>query len=220
MRTQSDGPVGPLSSAREVAARVAVELDPERDPEPILAVRLGFQEGMFGGMTRLHVPRQVKAPFADPMTLINIGVARLRRLSPTTHYQAMLRDSAFEVRHFACTALGDTADPAALEFLEAALRDPQRKVRANAADTVRRLHNAEVLRTDGSVDATLIRGLADDDHDVAVACARALVVAGRQDEIRAALPSLARRRQRRIEPALTGRIPPRLGAIWPGDRTT
>ncbi|MFI6585280.1 HEAT repeat domain-containing protein [Embleya sp. NPDC050493] len=211
-----------MSKTREIAARIAAELDPDRDPDPIIDVLRPFYEDMARGMARFRFPKRYRPPFVsptNPLYMIGLGVARLRRLSPVSHYAGMLASDEPRQRHFACSALGDTADPDALPFLQGALHDPHHRVRTNAADALRRLHNTGVTWNGGSIDTTLRHGLADDHHHPALACAHTLIVVGRRDTVRAALPDLRRSRQRRLASVLAGDVP-RLSRLWPEDATT
>jgi hypothetical protein len=207
-----------LSKTREIAARIAAELDPDRDPEPIIDVLRPFHEDMARGMGRLGFKRY-QAPFTDPMFMLGLGVARLRRLSPTPHYANMLASGDLDHRCLASAALGDTADAEALPLLEGALHDPHHKVRTAAANGLRRLHNTGITWSGDPIDTTLRHGLADDHHRPARACAHTLITTGHGDDVRAALPNLSRSRQRRLSAALSGDIP-RLHPLWAEDPTT
>ncbi|MGA4538822.1 HEAT repeat domain-containing protein [Uniformispora flossi] len=211
-----------LSQVRQVAARAAAELDPDQDPEPILAVMSSFREHMAhvsaSRPVRLFGLRRGFALGADPMYYLLLGVARLRRLNPVDHYSGMGQSDHWRVRAFACSALGDTADPRAVRPLEAALRDPHGHVRERAANGLRRLHNAGIDWAPESAAATLADGLADQNTPAALACTRALIRADRDDLVRSRLRDLTPRRQRHLTPTLYGEIPP-LKPLWPGDTT-
>jgi HEAT repeat protein len=129
----------------------------------------------------------------------------------------LLDRSWYYHRAVAAQALGDTADPAALDPLVTALVDPDRRVRRTAADAVRRLSHTTSTEAvfDHPIRQKLEATLADKDKNVALAVACALVTIGDAASVQAYVANNPRSR-RTFAGVLAGEIPP-LFPIWPGE---
>lgn len=203
-----------------VASRVVAERRPDRDPAYILdwfTVANNFDGPRF--VKRLVAAQRYKFPWTSMF-----GVSRLRQAEPIKHYTKLLSDKSVANRVGAATALGDTADLAALDPLVTALGDPHMRVRVAAADAVRRLRHAGAgnVLGDHVIRRMLIKCLSGMWSRVAVAAARALGSMDDLEPVHQQFERTARWRRRRREgfrAVIRGEIP-LLGPTWVGDDTT
>lgn len=206
----------------ELASRILVERDPDRDPVFLHEYFPVAKKWVEPGSNPSWLMRFM-APY-PPVGAHGFGFSRLTQLHPVDMYARQLDEKFFAVRMGGAAALGDTADLASLEPLVRALVDPSWRVRVTAADSVRRLRHAgaaEVLPAHPVRDG-LMRCLGDRRRVVRVAAARALGSMGDVEPLqrrRASLGWLARRQRRDLDEVLRGEIPP-LPKVWPGDETT
>ncbi len=194
------GPVRPL------LCRILAERDADRDPE--YALRYFYEET--GGPVRRWLGQEV---YRSPWVWL-YGITRLRTANPvaritpdTTHWLATRRQ-------IAVTALGDTADPAALSPVIGRLRDPKWWVRAQAAAATRRLARGGVQV--GSAAEALITCLHHDRQEVIEQAAAALALPAMRERLlwsRATLMPLA---GAIADNALDGVVVP-LTPLWPGE---
>jgi hypothetical protein len=145
------------------------------------------------------------------------GLSRLRRFEPVRTYAGLLAAGITPVRASSTTALGDTADLAALDPLATALTDRRAVIRYFAANSIARLGHttsaAAVL--DHPIRQALVEALADRNKKVAFAVAFALASLGERDAVRDYLTHHPRRR-RLFEPVFADDLGPFLPS-WPGD---
>ncbi|UUV30737.1 hypothetical protein NQK81_39245 [Amycolatopsis roodepoortensis] len=205
--------------AAALASRILVERDPNRSPEflPdfIRPVTLARSKGA-----------KVLARFTEfflgepPPTAFQFGYSRLRSVDALGDYTRMAKHRFASLRLGAMLGLADTADLAALDPLARGLGDRSPRVRAAAANAVRRLRHAgpteDILAH--PVRQKLVHALADRRSEVRVAAARALGALGDHDLLREHSQAL-RGEQAELEQILNNQIPP-LDRIWPLDNTT
>lgn len=208
------------SAVVALIARVLVERDVNRDPEFLVELIPNMQRSAAGSGTFMRVLGG-DVPYPPPGAHV-MGFARLRRLDPVKVYSEQLKHSFFGVRLTAAAALGDTADLTALDPLTRALNDSNWRVRANAADSVRRLRHAGAATVlhEHPVRDRLIERLTDRRRAVRVAAARALGSMADDQPIQQARGRLSRwsRKRRDLDRVLSCEVPP-LPQLWPGDRT-
>lgn len=199
-----------------VAGRILAERDPDRDPKYLLRYY------------RRHKPIEGNSPLRRWMRRMEAypppgshvaGLSRLRLFRPVPAYAKLMDKSWVPHRVIAANALGDTADPAALDPLAKGLGDPDKRVRTAAVDAVRRLSRTTSAGAVANhpIRQKLVAALADKDKKVALAAAYALVAIGDEASIQMHVANNPRRR-RLFAGALAGEIPP-LFPIWPGEET-
>ncbi|QDQ15912.1 HEAT repeat domain-containing protein [Streptomyces spectabilis] len=203
-----------------LAIRVAAELDPDRDVEP-------FWDLLEPRPPKNRLVRKVMSwgalAYPDTFPRSAWGYTRLRRLTPPPVERYTLRHGADSatVRVSAAMALGDTADPAALDPLAEVLHDPSTDVRLNAIQSVRRLHHAAAASAlDGHpAEAGLVKALGDRRAQIRDAAVRALVLWERAELVREAASTADTALAEALRHTLTESVDP-LPQTWPGDSTT
>lgn len=194
------GPVRPL------LCRVLAERDPDRDPW--FALRHFYAET--DGPVRRWLGEEV---YRSPWVWL-YGITRLRRAKPVERVLPDVTHWLASRRQVAVTALGDTADPAALPPVVGRLRDASWRVRAAAAAAVRRLARSGVQV--GSTADALVRCLQDERQEVVEQAAAALALPALRDRLlwsRAMVMPLA---GAVVDNALDGVVAP-LTPLWPGE---
>ncbi|SDG92435.1 HEAT repeat-containing protein [Lentzea fradiae] len=194
---------GPL---RPLLCRVLAERDPDRDPG--FALRHFYAET--GGPVRQWLGQEV---YRGPWVWL-YGITRLRRAKPVEHIVPDVTHWLACRRQGAVTALGDTADPAAVPPVTGRLRDAKWQVRVAAAEAVRRLAGSGV-QVGGAAEA-LLRCLHHERQEVVEQAAAALAVPALRDHLvwsRATLMPLA---GAIVDNALDGVVAP-LTPLWPGE---
>jgi hypothetical protein len=199
-----------------IASRILAERDPDRDPRYLLQyIR---DTGPVRGNSPIH--RWVrKIDVYPPVSYFVYGLSRLRRFDPVHTYAALLDEPSGFNRMTAASALGDTADPAALAPLAMALADPKRTVRTFGVNAVRRLGHSVSAEAvlEHPTGQKMVAALGDKDRGVAVMAAFALADLGGTEAVR----EFCARNPRRLslfKRPLAGDIPP-LRPAWPGDDT-
>ncbi|GGO42819.1 HEAT repeat domain-containing protein [Streptomyces lasiicapitis] len=151
------------------------------------------------------------------------GYTRLKRLSPppVERYTLRLRADNTTVRVSAAMALGDTADPAALDPLSEVLNDPSTDVRLNAIQSVRRLHHAGAASVLDShpAEAGLVGAIGDRRPQIRDAAAQALMLWERSELVRQVAATVDTALAEALRYTLTRAVDP-LPQTWPGDGTT
>ncbi|HEX4226138.1 MAG TPA: HEAT repeat domain-containing protein [Pseudonocardiaceae bacterium] len=190
-----------------VAARILAERDPDRDPEYLL--RYLRREPMpADSPARRWAERRIAFP---PIDAIHLGLTRLRRFDPVLNFGRLLKHPYKMARGAGAQALGDTAEPRALDPLADALADPHWWVRMSAAMAVRRLNRTTSAPiVEHPIRGVLVIGLADRNKRVAREAAYALLAIGDDESVREYAA-----KHRRVP---TADIPP-LFRAWPGDET-
>ncbi|SEQ47167.1 HEAT repeat-containing protein [Lentzea xinjiangensis] len=194
------GPVRPL------LCRVLAERDPDRDPD--YALRHFYAET--DGPVRRWLGQEV---YRSPWMWL-YGITRLRRAKPVERVTPDVTHWFATRRQIAVTALGDTADPAALPPVVGRLRDSKWWVRTQAAAAVRRLARSGVGV--GSAAEPLAGCLHHDRQEVIEQAAAALALPVLRDRLlwsRATLMPLA---GAIVDNALDGVVAP-LVPLWPGE---
>jgi len=113
------------SFVRGVAVEALADIDPDRDPEPIIRALRG------GGST------------TDEASADEVIYGRLYRLQALDTVPILvrgLRSDDYTTRMLAANVLGEVADPRAAPALTAALSDPQRGVRASAREALAKVN--------------------------------------------------------------------------------
>ncbi|MGV9879885.1 HEAT repeat domain-containing protein [Streptomyces sp. NPDC003006] len=203
-----------------LAVRVAAELDPDRDVEP-------FRDLLEPRPPKNRLVRKVMSrgalAYPDTFPRSAWGYTRLKRLSPppVERYTLRLAADSATVRVSAAMALGDTADPAALDPLAGVLDDPSPDVRLHAIQSVRRLHHAGAATVlDGHpAEAGLVKALADRRPRIRDAAVQALMLWERSELVRQAASTADTALAEAFRHTLTGAVDP-LPQTWPGDGTT
>jgi len=195
------GPVRPL------LCRVLAERDPDRDPQ--FALRHFYAET--DGPVRRWLGQEV---YRSPWVWL-YGITRLHRAKPVERIAPDVTHWLATRRQIAVTALGDTADPAALPPVVGRLRDSKWWVRSQAAAAVRRLAWSGVRVVSAS--EPLLRCLQHDRQEVIEQAAAALAFPALRERLvwsRATLMPLA---GAIVDNALDGVVAP-LTPLWPGER--
>ncbi|MFD5696830.1 HEAT repeat domain-containing protein [Streptomyces lasiicapitis] len=203
-----------------LAVRVAAELDPDRDAEP-------FRDLLEPRPPKNRLVRKVMGwgalAYPDTFPRSAWGYTRLKRLSPppVERYTLRLRADSTTVRVSATMALGDTADPAALDPLSGVLNDPSTDVRLHAIQSVRRLHHAgPPSALDGHpAEAGLVGALGDRRPQIRDAAAQALMLWERSELVRQVAATADTALAEALRHTLTRAVDP-LPQTWPGDVTT
>ncbi len=193
------GPVRPL------LCRVLAERDPYRDPR--FALRHFYAET--DGPVRRWLGQEV---YRSPWVWL-YGITRLHHAKPVERITPDATHWLATRRQIAVTALGDTADPAALPPVIGRLRDSKWWVRTEAAAAVRRLARSGVQVTSAS--EALLRCLHHERQEVIEQAAAALALPALRDRLvwsRAVLMPLA---GAVVDNALDGVVAP-LAPLWPG----
>lgn len=108
------------SLVRRVAVEALAEINPDRDPAPIIRA--------------LQTDGPTEEP--SPDDVIDAGLYRLRALDTVPILERGLRSDDSTTRMMAATVLGELADPRAASALTAALSDPRRGVRTAAREAL------------------------------------------------------------------------------------
>ncbi|MFF4604504.1 HEAT repeat domain-containing protein [Streptomyces sp. NPDC001339] len=203
-----------------LAVRVAAELDPDRDVEP-------FRDLLEPRPPKNRLVRKVMSwgalAYPDTFPRSPWGYTRLKRLSPppVERYTVRLGVDSATVRVSAVMALGDTADPAALDPLVAVLDDPSTQLRLLAIQSVRRLHHAGAASTlDGHpAEAGLVEALGDRRPQIRDAAVQALMLWGRAERVHQAASTADASLAEALRCTLSRAVDP-LPQTWPGDGTT
>ena len=200
----------------QVASRILAERDPDRDPQYLLRY-MPDDRPIAGNSPIRRWARKVNV--YPPVSACIYGLSRLRRFDPVGTYGRLLDEPFSITRMEAASALGDTADPAALDPLAKALADPKKWVRGRALNAVHRLsHTTSAAIVLGHpIRQGLMTALADRNKKLALAVAYVLADLGDVEAVREYVTRNPRRR-RLFAPALAGQIPP-LRPFWPGDET-
>lgn len=199
-----------------VASRILAERDPERDPEYLL--RYIHNDGPITGDSLIR--RWVrKVDLYPPVTAFVYGLSRLRRFDPVHTYGKLLDEPVSFNRMYAASALGDTADPAALALLVKALTDPKRVVRGAGVTAVRRLGHSvsAAVVLEHPTCQELVAIFDDKDRRIALGAAFTFADLGDVEPVREYVRQNPRPRSR-FKRALAGDIPS-LPPSWPGDET-
>ena len=110
----------PSPFVRRVAVEALAEINPDRDPAPIIGA--------------LRANGSTDEP--SPDEVIDAGLYRLRALDTVPILERGLRSDDSTTRMMAATVLGELADPRAASALAAALSDPRRGVRSAAREAL------------------------------------------------------------------------------------
>jgi len=192
--------------ARPLLCRVLAERDPYRDPQ--YALRHFYE--MTDGPVRRRLGREV---YRSPWVWL-YGITRLRNADPVGHIAPDATHWLATRRLIAVTALGDTADPAALPPVIGRLRDAKWRVRSEAAAAVRRLARSGVQV--GSAAEALVRCLQDDRQEVVEQAAAALAFPALRDCLVWSRATLMPLGGAIVDNALDGAVAP-LVPLWPGE---
>ncbi|QCX74051.1 HEAT repeat protein [Streptomyces sp. YIM 121038] len=203
-----------------LAIRVAAELDPDRDVEP-------FRDLLEPRPPKNRLVRKVMSwgalAYPDTFPRSAWGYTRLRRLTPppVERYTLRLGADSATVRVSAAMALGDTADPAALDPLADVLDDPSTDVRLHAVQSVRRLHHAAAASVlDGHpAEAGLVEALGDRRPQIRDAAVQTLMLWQRSELVHQAASTADAALAESLRHTLTRAVDP-LPQTWPGDSTT
>jgi HEAT repeat protein len=192
--------------ARPLLCRVLAERDPYRDPQ--YALRHFYE--MTDGPVRRRLGREV---YRSPWVWL-YGITRLRNADPVGHIAPDATHWLATRRLIAVTALGDTADPAALPPVIGRLRDAKWRVRSEAAAAVRRLAKSGVQV--GPAAEALVRCLQDDRQEVVEQAAAALALPALRDCLVWSRGTLMPLGGAIVDNALDGVVAP-LVPLWPGE---
>ncbi|MET8757268.1 HEAT repeat domain-containing protein [Lentzea sp. NPDC004782] len=192
--------------ARPLLCRVLAERDPYRDPQ--YALRHFYE--MTDGPVRRRLGREV---YRSPWVWL-YGITRLRNADPIGHIAPDATHWLATRRLIAVTALGDTADPAALPPVIGRLRDAKWRVRSEAAAAVRRLAGSGVQV--GSAAEALVRCLQDDRQEVVEQAAAVLALPALRDRLVWSRATLMPLGGAIVDNALDGVVAP-LVPLWPGE---
>ncbi|GAB2844689.1 HEAT repeat domain-containing protein [Lentzea nigeriaca] len=192
--------------ARPLLCRVLAERDPDRDPDYALR---HFYEAADGPIRR----RLGHEVYRSPWVWL-YGITRLRNANPVDHITPDATHWLATRRQIAVTALGDTADPAALPPVIGRLRDPKWWIRTEAAAAVRRLAKSGVEI--GSAAEALARCLQHDRQEVIEQAAAALALPALRERLRCSRATLMPLAGAIVDNALDGVVAP-LVPLWPGE---
>ncbi|PWK82084.1 HEAT repeat protein [Lentzea atacamensis] len=200
------GSLDDAGPARPLLCRVLAERDPFRDPE--YALRHFYAET--DGPVRRLLGHEV---YRSPWVWLH-GITRLRKANPVERITPDATHWLATRRQIAVTALGDTADPAALPPIIGRLRDPKWWVRFEAAAAIRRLAKAGVQV--GSAAEALVGCLHHDRQEVIEQAAAALALPALREDLLYARATLMPLVGAVVDNALDGVLAPLL-LLWPGE---
>jgi HEAT repeat protein len=192
--------------ARPLLCRVLAERDPYRDPQ--YALRYFYERT--DGPVRRRLGREV---YRSPWVWL-YGITRLRNADPVGHIAPDATHWLATRRLIAVTALGDTADPAALPPIIGRLRDVKWRVRSEAAAAVRRLARSGI-QVESAAEA-LAGCLRHDRQEVVEQAAAALALPALRDRLVRSRATLMPLGGAIVDNALDGVVAP-LVPLWPGE---
>lgn len=201
---------------QQLACRILIERDRDRDPHPIL-------EMMVRDSNPIGKKRGVVAEVVDPPAIVSYeyGFSRLTRLRPLEQYDSLLASNcSTNTRINVAIGLGDSGEDRAVDLLVTCLRDPKPKVRAAASDAIRRLANSgnfDISVDDDAERQPLVDLMKDRDRDVRISALRSLAAVGLMESVLNFSPP-TRREHMEMERLRKGDIEP-LERTWPGDNT-